>query len=86
MSDPHTIERQATVMGTWYSGSIAFVSFEDSAGNEFQLAGDRRMLDSINHFIGKEVRVFITSEYDWRWLPLSDPNLDPAEDEEEDEQ
>ncbi len=72
-------ERIAEVKSLRYDSSLAIVTFKE-AGETFQLIGDRRMTAPIGEYIGLTVRLFITSQSVWSWMPIDDP-----ESEEEDE-
>ena len=67
--------RIAEVKSIRYSSSIATVDFQENR-ESFQLIGDRRMTAPISKFIGKKVRLFITSQSIWSWQPLDDFNPD----------
>ena len=67
--------RIAEVKSIRYSSSIATVDFQENR-ESFQLIGDRRLTTPISEFIGKKVRLFITSQSIWSWQPLDDFNPD----------
>ncbi len=73
-------ERVATVKSIRYMSTLAIVGFTDSAGNRFSLIGDRRMTSPISEFVEEPVRLFITDQTNWSWMPIDDP--EPKEDEE----
>jgi len=68
----------AIVRGLQYASSIVFVSFDDEAGGEIRLIGDRRMVEPIRDYIGREVQLFITSETEWTWMPVDDGELEES--------
>ena len=67
--------RIAEVKSIRYSSSIATVDFQENR-ESFQLIGDRRLTKPISEFIGKKVRLFITSQSVWSWQPLDEFNPD----------
>ena len=83
MNDDTPEERIATVKSLRYMSTLLIVGFVDSAGNRFKLIGDRRMTSPINEFLFEPVRLFITDQTNWSWMPIDDS--EPLEDEEEDE-
>ena len=82
MNDDTPEERIATVKSLRYMSTLLIVGFVDRAGNRFSLIGDRRMTSPINEFLFEPVRLFITDQTNWSWMPIDD--LEPLEDEDED--
>ena len=73
-------ERIATVKSIQYMSTLLIVGFVDRAGNRFKLIGDRRMTSPINEFLFEPVRLFITDQTNWSWMPIDDP--EPNEEDE----
>ena len=66
-------ERVAIVKSIRYMSTLAIVTFT-TGGSSFQLIGDRRMIVPISEFINESVRLLITSQSEWSWQPLDDPD------------
>jgi len=77
MTEKEFEERIAEVKSIRYDSSLAIVDFKGDF-DIFQLIGDRRMTEPISEYIGKKVRLFITSQSVWSWEP---PEESSPEDE-----
>ena len=80
MNDDTPEELIATVKSLRYMSTLLIVGFVDSAGNRFKLIGDRRMTSPISEFFEQPVRLFITDQTNWSWMPIDDP--EPHEEDE----
>ena len=80
MNDDTPEELIATVKSLRYMSTLLIVGFVDRAGNRFKLIGDRRMTSPINEFLFEPVRLFITDQTNWSWMPIDDP--EPHEEDE----
>ncbi len=72
-------ERVATVKSLRYMSTLLIVGFIDRAGNRFSLIGDRRMTSPISEFVEEPVRLFITDQTNWSWMPIDDPEPENEE-------
>ena len=78
MTEKEFEERIAEVKSLRYDSSLALVTFKENR-ETFMLVGDRRMTEPIREYIGKKVRLYITSQSIWSWQPLEESD---SEDEE----
>jgi len=71
-------ERIAEVKSLRYDSSLALVNFQENR-ETFMLVGDRRMTEPIREYIGKKVRLYITSQSIWSWQPLEESDTEDKE-------
>ncbi len=78
MTEKEFEERIAEVKSIRYDSSLALVTFKENR-ETFMLVGDRRMTEPIREYIGKKVRLFITSQSIWSWQPLEESDTEEVE-------